>query len=323
MSTLLYLNDADVARLAGDWSAAVATVEEATATLAEGDFVQPLKVYLRFGDPQTRIIAMPGFVGGAISAAGLKWVASFPDNPAAGLPRAHSVIIVNDVETGAPRCIVNSPLLNGVRTAAVSAMVLQRYLDARPRERLTVGIIGWGPIGRCHAAMLAALHDDCLEALRLHDLRGVAAELVPLPLRDRTIVCDSWREVFDRSDVTITCTVARRRYIDAKPPRGALLLNVSLRDYHTSIRDHTNAIVVDDWQEVCREDTDIERLHEECGLEEEDVMTLPEVARGGLHRFIPEEPIFFCPMGMAVFDVALAARCWRDALRDGVGRILE
>ncbi|MBY0277174.1 2,3-diaminopropionate biosynthesis protein SbnB [Candidatus Binatia bacterium] len=323
MSALRYLGDADVASLAGDWSAAVATIEEAAATLAGGEFAQPLKLYLRFGDPRTRIIAMPAFIGGGIAAAGLKWVASFPDNPAAGLPRAHSVVIVNDVTTGAPRCIVNSPLLNGIRTAAVSALVLRRYLDARPRPKLTVGIIGWGPIGRCHAAMLASLLDDRVEALRLHDLQGVTAEFVPARLRDRTVVCESWQEVFERSDVTVTCTVARRRYIDTKPPRGALLLNVSLRDYHTSIRGHTDAIVVDDWREVCREDTDIERMHEECGLEEDDVMTIPELVRDGLGRFGVDEPILFCPMGMAVFDVALAARCWRAAELGGVGRVLE
>ena len=65
--------------------------------------------------------------------------------------------------------------------------------------------------------------------------------------------------------------------MDQKPKAGSLQLNCSLRDYKTSILDHTKAIIVDDWEEVCREKTDIEMMHMERGLQEKDTKSIVDV----------------------------------------------
>ena len=92
-ATLRYLSRSDIAGLGGDRSDLYMEAVEAGFRLhAAGDFVQPLKPYLR--SPRTdhiadRIIAMPAWIGGAQPMAGLKWIGSKHDNPSArGLPRA-------------------------------------------------------------------------------------------------------------------------------------------------------------------------------------------------------------------------------------------
>lgn len=319
---MFYLSEWDVNQVGLRWEESIGAVEDAARSLVAGDFAQPIKPFLRFRDPGNRIIAMPAFVGGRIEAAGVKWVSSFPGNVNVGMPRAHCIVILNDPETGVPRCVVNAPSMNGIRTAAVSGWLVRKYLEARPRSELDVGIVGWGPIGRLHAAMCAELLRDRLRCVRYYDIRSGRMErrasIGTTPIR----ACESWEEVYTTSDVFITCTVTKGRYVIGPPREGALLLNVSLRDFDPSIVEHTRAIVVDDWEEVCREDTDIERLHVERGLDRDGVQEFREVAEGSLSRFAKADPIFVCPMGMAVFDVAVASWYVAEAARTGLGRRL-
>lgn len=317
-----YLTDDDVQRLGVDWLACREVIAATVDCVRTGTYAQPLKPFLRFGDPRNRIIAMPAWVGGAIDAAGIKWIASFPANIDAGLPRAHAVIVLNDPRTGVPLCIANSALLSIIRTSSVSGFVLERWCAAHPRPPLRVGIIGWGPIGRWHAQMCRALLGDQLRALRVHDLRGIPPTTIPPELRDVVQPCARWQDVYRASDVVITATVASARYIDEPPVAGALLLDVSLRDYHSTIGEAVGAVVVDDWTDVCREDTDIERLHLERGLAADQTLAFPALLDGALARVPADAPILVCPMGMGVFDVAIAAHYLRRAVAAGAGTVL-
>jgi ornithine cyclodeaminase len=317
---MLYLNDRDIAAIGLDWPALVDSLDSAVRILDSGDYAQPVKPYLRYNHPQNRIIAMPAYVGGNVNAAGIKWIASFPDNILAGLPRAHSLLVINDPSTGQPSAVLNSAIPSIVRTASVSGLMLRYFMQARPVEQIHLGIIGWGPVGQYHVQMAAALYGDQIKSIRIFDLKGADLAKVPPHFRDRAEAAETWEDVYLHSNVFITCTVSADRYIDLPPVKGSLLLNVSLRDYLPEALSGVMAIIVDDWEEVCRENTDIERLHLEQGLDRTDVRLITDVVcRGCLIQFSAEEPVFFSPMGMAVFDIATGVYYVKAAGAKGIG----
>lgn len=317
---MLYLNDQDLRAVGLNWAALAESAEAAVHLIHSGDYVQPVKPYLRYKNPRNRIIAMPAYAGGNVNTAGIKWISSFPDNIRSGLPRAHSIIVLNDQGTGQPSAILNSPLPSIVRTASVSGLMIRHVLQSRSMERIQLGIIGWGPIGQYHCQMAMALFGDRIERIRIYDIRGADLSGIPSLYMERMEVAETWADVYLHSNILITCTVSDHRYIDIPPAKGMLLLNVSLRDYKPEALASLKAIIVDDWEEVCRENTDIEQLHLEQGLTRSGTQTFADVVcRCSLSTFAADDPILFCPMGMAVFDIAVAVHYVKKAREMGIG----
>lgn len=60
---MLYLNDRDIREVGLDWPSLVESIETTVRILDSGDYAQPVKPYLRYKNPQNRIIAMPAYVG--------------------------------------------------------------------------------------------------------------------------------------------------------------------------------------------------------------------------------------------------------------------
>jgi ornithine cyclodeaminase len=323
---MLYLNRQHLSGLPLDWPAVISTIEITVAVLAAKEFAQPVKPYLRYKNKTNRIIAMPAFVGGEIDQAGIKWIASFPGNVNKQLPRAHSVTILNEADTGVPVCIVNTSLISGIRTAGVSGYITQGYLKhAQKDQPLSIGICGYGPIGQLHLDMLLALlGPDRISRICIYDIKEIDRLLIPENIRHKVELTGSWHKAFDDADIFITATVSYSAYIDRKPKKGSLYLNVSLRDFLPEFGKWVNWMIVDDWEEVCRENTDIENMNKSWGLGKEGTYDLAAVYSGQLFsKRSGEEVIMFNPMGLAVFDIAIGTYFYRRALAGKVGVVLE
>jgi ornithine cyclodeaminase len=88
--------------------------------------------------------------------------------------------------------------------------------------------------------------------------------------------------------------------------------------------DYTKAIIVDDWEEVCREKTDIEMMHKERGLQEKDTKSIVDVVCNNCMASYPkDEAVMFNPMGMGVFDIATGRYYLDIAKKMKVGTELE
>jgi len=114
-----------------------------------GEWVMPAKTYVD-APPHGDFRAMPARGEGL---AILKWVTSFPHNPARGLPVVAGALLVSSAETGELLAICDCAAVTSLRTgaaAAVSAQALAR------EDAATVGLIGCGVNGGWAARCLAA-----------------------------------------------------------------------------------------------------------------------------------------------------------------------
>lgn len=322
---MIYLNEKNLKKIGIDWNETINTIEEAVKCLYKKDFSQPIKPYLRYKNLENRIIAMPAYVGGKFDVAGIKWIASFPSNISKGLSRANSVVVLNKADTGEPIAIINTPLLSVIRTASVSGLIMKYYDKTRKLQNFNLGIIGLGPIGQYHLKMFMDLFGERIDKVFLYDVRPIDKNFINCKHKNKIIITNNWESAYLDSDVVITCTVSKDRYIDKKPKSGSLQLNVSLRDYKTDILKYLkNTIIVDNWDEVCRENTDIEIMHKEKGLKKEDVKDIIDVVcRDFLKTIEKKKVVMFNPMGMGVFDIAVGQYYYNQAKEKGIGEKFE
>lgn len=128
---------------------AIDRVREGFVEYASGEWAMPAKVYLD-ASPNGDFRAMPARGAGL---AILKWVTSFPGNPAAGLPVVMGVICVSSDVDGELLALIDARAVTALRTGAVAAVAAQEL--AREDAR-TVGIVGCGLHGAWAARCLAA-----------------------------------------------------------------------------------------------------------------------------------------------------------------------
>jgi alanine dehydrogenase len=128
---------------------AIERVRDGFVEYAGNEWQMPPKVYLD-ASPNGDFRAMPAKGAGL---AILKWVTSFPRNPAAGLPVVMGMICVSSAADGEPLALVDVRAVTALRTGAVAAVAAQEL--AREDAR-TVGMIGCGLhgtwAGRCLGA---------------------------------------------------------------------------------------------------------------------------------------------------------------------------
>jgi len=119
---------------------AVEVVRDAFVAYARGEWQMPAKVYVT-NYPAGDFRAMPALGAGH---ALLKWVTSFPGNPARGLPTVTGVVLVSDAETGELRALLDAAAVTALRTGAaavVAAEALAR-VDAGAAAVIGVGVNG-------------------------------------------------------------------------------------------------------------------------------------------------------------------------------------
>jgi alanine dehydrogenase len=136
-----------------DVTAAVSSVDaydavrEAFVAYARAEWTMPPKVYVT-NYPAGDFRAMPALGGGH---ALLKWVTSFPGNPARGLPTVTGLVLLSDAEDGRLLAMFDAAAVTALRTAA-AALVAADTL--RRADATTYAVVGCGVNGAETARML-------------------------------------------------------------------------------------------------------------------------------------------------------------------------
>lgn len=90
------------------------------------------------------------------TAAGMKILSVTPDNPARDLPRIQGWYLLWDLDTLAPRVLLDGTALTTLRTPAVSALAAD---ELGPSGTVDLAIIGTGPQSSAHVEAMAQIRD--------------------------------------------------------------------------------------------------------------------------------------------------------------------
>jgi alanine dehydrogenase len=124
-------------------------VRNAFVAYTRGEWSMPPKVYVT-NYPAGDFRAMPAIGGGH---ALLKWVTSFPGNPARGLPTVTGLVVLSDSGDGRLLALLDAAAVTALRTAA--AGVLAADTLCRP-EASSYAVVGCGVNGAETVRMLVA-----------------------------------------------------------------------------------------------------------------------------------------------------------------------
>ena len=100
---------------------ALEAVRDAFVAYARGEWTMPSKVYVP-AYPAGDFRAMPALGGGH---ALLKWVTSFPGNPAQGLPTVTGVVLLSDASNGMLVAALDAGAVTALRTGAAAVLAAE------------------------------------------------------------------------------------------------------------------------------------------------------------------------------------------------------
>ncbi|MGA8211249.1 MAG: 2,3-diaminopropionate biosynthesis protein SbnB [Nocardioidaceae bacterium] len=305
----------------------VALVESTYLLHDAGRSNNPPSYFLRFADrPSSRIIALPASVDGDSPVAGLKWISSFPENVAAGLPRASAVLILNDRETGYPFACLESSIISATRTAASAALAADRLTRDRPRPR-RVGFFGTGLIARYVHTFLSAT-GWTFDEVGVHDVSpdsaaGFRCYLEQTQATGRVTLHSDPEELVRVSDLVVFATVAGEPHVSDPDwfEHNPLVLHLSLRDLAPEVvLAATN--VVDDVDHCLKANTSPHLAEQKVGNRDFVLGTLSDVMTG---RVVPpvDAPLVFSPFGLGVLDLAVGQFVHDEVMKAGELNVVE
>jgi len=251
-----------------------------------------------------QILLMPSELG---AYAGVKVVTIAPDNPALGLPRINGVYVLFDAATLVPIAQLDAPALTAVRTAAVSALAVDR-LAPTTASRLVV--FGAGPQAHAHVTALAAIRPvrsvDVI-ARTVEAAGAVARTAASLGIAARTLTTTEATGAIEAADLVACCTTAREPLFDsAGLPAQATVVAVGSHEPDARELDAAlirRATVVVESRASARTAGDVVLAGEVTDLVAGDLTEL----MAGRIAVAPDRPRVFKSVGEAWEDLAVAA----------------
>jgi len=317
---MIYLSQTDVLEVGLKMSEVINLVENGLREHGKGLVENPPKPGIH-ASPDSFIHAMPAYFKN-LGMGGIKWVSGYPANREIGLPQIIGLIILNDMKTGVPVCIMDGTWITAARTAAVSA-VTAKYCARKDSE--VVGLIGTGVQGRQNLIALKIVLPNLSKA-KLFDINREAA----IKCRDEVApqagieikVCESVEDVAKGSDVIVTATQRLAKPLVRNEWFGSGCLGMGLeasRAWYGDAILKADKFVTDDWEQTKHFKSHgafpdgLPRLYAELG----------EIVAGKKPgREEEKERILAINIGLALSDIIVANHIYEMAKKKSTSRKL-
>lgn len=291
-----------------------------------------------------RLMAMPAYLGGDFQTCGVKWYGSNIANREKGLPRSILMMILNDIDTGAPLAYMSANLLSAYRTGAIPG-VGARHLARKDSK--VIGLLGPGVMGKTSVAAFMAACPD-IDTIKIKG-RGqkslddfIAWTKETFPQITNIQVVDSIEAVVRDSDIVTYCNsgetgdpstypIVKREWVKAGAylamPASCSLDDDMSKDDVRKVLDSSG--LYEAWYEEVPKPAHnhiplvgmrFMDMIEEGSMSKDKLEDLTEIVGGAAPgRQNDEEIIVLSVGGMPVEDVAWATKIYRNALEKNIG----
>jgi alanine dehydrogenase len=276
---------------------AVEAVREAFVAYARGEWSMPPKVYVP-AYPAGDFRAMPALGAGH---ALLKWVTSFPGNPARGLPTVAGIVVLSDASNGMPTALLEAAAVTALRTGAAAVLGAETL---RRADASSAAVVGAGVNGRAVAKTFAAVgREVVLWDVDAERARAAAEELDAgvAASRDEALRADVVATVTPGKEVVVAEGALRPgqhvSLMGADGPGKAEIAVGELARVH---------VFCDDWEQASH-NGDLAHAVEAGVVGRDETTELGAVLAGGAPGRRDDEDItVFDSTGLAIQDLAIA-----------------
>jgi len=293
MSTdkLLFLNE-DQVRAVLSYDNLIPAIRQALMDFSAGRVVQPLRTVMSVVAHGGWFAVMPAVYGGVM---GAKMVTFYPGNVAIEKHTHMAMIQLFRSHTGEPLAVMDGRLITEMRTAAVSAVAVDRL--AR-RDAKVLGILGSGVQARSHVRALARVRK--FEEIRVWSRSEANARRFAEEVGAKVT---SAQEVVTGADVVLTLTSSPEPILQGQwLKKDAVVCAVgAVTPERRELDDEAmrGAVVVESREAAMREPGDILLAKAEVSAE------IGELLNGAvLDR--KDRPVVFKSVGVAIEDIAAA-----------------
>jgi alanine dehydrogenase len=276
---------------------AVDAVRDAFVAYARGEWTMPPKVYVP-AYPAGDFRAMPALGAGH---ALLKWVTSFPGNPAHELPTVTGLVLLSDASNGMPVSVLDAGAVTALRTGAAAVLAAETLGRA---DAETGAVIGAGVNGEAVARTFVARG----RSVQLWDVDGDRARSVAEAIG--ADVAPSLEAALG-ADLVVTVTPGREVVLEAgslRPGQHASLMGADGPGKAEIAVEELARVRVfcDDWEQASH-NGDLVLAVKAGALSRDDVAQLGDVLMGSADgRGSDGDITIFDSTGLAIQDLAIA-----------------
>jgi alanine dehydrogenase len=272
-------------------------VRDAFVAYARGEWTMPPKVYVP-AYPAGDFRAMPALGGGH---ALLKWVTSFPGNPAKGLPTVTGLVLLSDASNGTLLAALDAAAVTALRTGAAAVLAAEVLGASGARA---AAVIGAGVNGEAAARTFVARG----RPVRLWDVDRTRAAAVAE--RIGADVAASHEEALT-ADLLVTVTPGREIVLgerSLRPGQHASLMGADgPGKAEIAVAELARVrVFCDDWEQASH-NGDLVHAVEAGVVSRDDVTEFGSVLAGtAVGRRDDDEATVFDSTGLAIQDLAIA-----------------
>ncbi|WP_042357076.1 ornithine cyclodeaminase family protein [Bacillus rubiinfantis] len=307
---------------------AIQDLEKALASYMEGKIQNPHRTVLEFPDKNASALYMPSAIT-SVGKSAVKVVTIFPKNPSRGKRTTQGVILLSDTQYGDHLACLNASYLTRLRTGAVSGIATKHLAK---KTASSVVVIGCGAMAEEQLQAVLAVRPINTIMLynrtkeKAHAFAKIVSELAP-NFSGTVTVMDDVNEAVSQADIVICSTRSETPVFSGRALRPGTHINgvgsylPQMQEVDEQTLQRCSKIVVDTIEGVKDEAGDFiipalagrwsfSELHGE----------ISELAVGQISSRENENEItFFKSVGIAYFDLAVAAAVYEKAVQTGIG----